>query len=118
MINYLKTDILDGEKITPHFLKLAKTVNNDSLEKIRKADGSVFGSKTEQEAHIVEFYRDLYSLPDDMPEDFTGCVDEFLGPEICRHPLVVNSKLSDEEKTELESPLGIAELDESVKNLN
>jgi hypothetical protein len=118
VINYLKMDILDGEKITPHFLKLAKTVNNDSLEKIRKADGSVFGTKTEQEAHIVEFYRDLYSLPDDMPEDFTGCVEDFLGPDICRHPLVAGSKLSEDEKTDLESPLGIAELDESVRNLN
>ncbi len=42
VVNYLKTDVLENEKITPHFLRIAKTVSNDSLEKIRKDDGSVF----------------------------------------------------------------------------
>ncbi len=95
VVNYLKTDILDNEKITPHFLRIAKTVSNDSLEKIRKDDGTVFLSKNEQEAHIVKFYKDLYSLPEDMPDDFSNCVEDFLGPEICQHPVVTNSKLNE-----------------------
>jgi hypothetical protein len=118
VVNYLKTDILDKEKITPHFLRIAKTVSNDSLEKIRKDDGTVFPSKTEQEAHIVKFYKDLYSLPEVMPEDFTNCIENFLGPEICQHPVVTNSKLNEDEKNNLESPLNISELDESVTKLN
>jgi len=118
VVNYLKTDILDNEKITPHFLRIAKTVSNDSLEKIRKDDGTVFPSKNEQEAHIVKFYKDLYSLPEDMPDDFSNCVEDFLGPEICQHPVVTNSKLNEEEKNNLESPLNISELDESVTKLN
>ena len=116
--NYLKSEILDGEKITPHFLRIAKTLSSDSLSKIKKPDGNPFASKKEQEAHIVQFYRDLYSLPDNMPANFTNCVSEFLGADICRHPLVVNSKLSDEEKILLDRPLSIDELDASVKNLN
>ncbi len=109
---------MDNEKITPHFLRIAKTVSNDSLEKIRKDDGTVFPSKNEQEAHIVKFYKDLYSLPEDMPDDFSNCVKDFLGPEICQHPVVTNSKLNDEEKNNLESLLNISELDESVTKLN
>ncbi len=116
--NYLEFSILDGEKITPHFLRIAETLNSDSLEKIRRLDGAHFDSNKEREAHIVNFYRDLYSLPADMPADFTNCIEEFLGPDICQNPLVVNSKLDENERELLERPLSIAELDESVNSLN
>ncbi len=57
VVNYLKTDVLNSEKITPHFFRLAKTLNNDSLEKIRNTNGEPFANKKERENHIVEFYR-------------------------------------------------------------
>jgi hypothetical protein len=114
----LKSDILDNEKITPHFLRLAKTINSDSLEKIRNFDGTIFKTKTDREAYIVDFYRKLYSLPENMPENFENCIENFLGPEICANPVVVNSKLSETERNELEQPLSLNELDESVKKLN
>jgi hypothetical protein len=53
VINYLKSEILDGEKITPPFLRLAKTLSSNSLAKIRKPEGTLFASKKEQESHIV-----------------------------------------------------------------
>jgi hypothetical protein len=118
VVNYLKSEVLNGEKITPHFLRLAKTLNNDSLEKIRKDDGSLFLNNKERETHIVNFYKNLYSLPNRMPADFTNCVSEFLGPEISRHPVVTGSKLDEHEKALMERPLDIAELDESVLKLN
>ncbi|MFN9908203.1 MAG: hypothetical protein ACK56F_19075, partial [bacterium] len=64
----------DNEKITPHFLRLAKTLNSDSLEKIRKDNGEKFETNAEREKHIVDFYRKLYSLPEGMPDDFTNCI--------------------------------------------
>ncbi len=118
VVNYLKSEVLDGEKITPHFLRLAKTLNNDSLEKIRRDNGQAFPNKRERESHIVKFYKDLYSLPDVMPEDFTDCVSNFLGQEICAHPVVQNSKLNEDEKNLMDRPLEIAELDDSVLKLN
>ena len=51
--NYLKSDILDSEKITPHFLRIAKTLNNDSLDKIKDNDGNAFASKKDQNDYIV-----------------------------------------------------------------
>jgi hypothetical protein len=116
--NYLKEDILNNEKITPRFLRLAKTVNTDSLEKIRDDGGRIFESKKERGNFITDFYRQLYKVPDSMPRDFTGCIETFLGGEVCNHPTVLNSKLNEEEKAVNELPLDIAELDESVKNLN
>jgi len=118
VVNYLKSDVLNNEKITPHFLRLAKTLSSDSLEKIRNTNGEPFEKKKDREKHIVDFYRKLYSLPNDMPADFTNCIEEFLGPDICRNPVVENSKLDQNEKENLDQPLRIGELDEAVKNLN
>ena len=42
VINYLKTTILNDEKITPQFLRLAETLHKDSLEKICKDNGEPF----------------------------------------------------------------------------
>lgn len=91
--NYLKEDILNNEKITPRFLRLAKTVNTDSLEKIRDDNGRIFESKKERGNFMTDFYRQLYKVPDSMPRDFTGCIENFLGGEVCNHPTVLNSKL-------------------------
>ncbi len=118
VVNYLKSDVLNNEKITPHFLRLAKTLSSDSLEKIRNTNGEPFAKKKDREKHIVDFYRKLYSLPNDMPADFTNCIEDFLGPDICRNPVVENSKLDQNEKENLDQPLRISELDEAVKNLN
>ncbi|MFN9901583.1 MAG: hypothetical protein ACK55Z_22930, partial [bacterium] len=118
VINYLKTTILNDEKITTQFLRLAKTLHTDSLEKICKDNGEPFACKKDREKHIVELYKKLYSLPENMPADFSNCIENFLGPQICLNPVVQNSKLSDEERIDLDRPLGITELDESVKKLN
>jgi hypothetical protein len=96
VVNYLKTTILNDEKITPQFLRLAQTLHTDSLEKICKDNGEPFTSRKDREKHIVEFYKKLYSLPENMPVDFSNCIENFLGPQICENPVVQNSKLNDE----------------------
>jgi hypothetical protein len=53
-----------------------------------------------------------------MPVDFTECIEKFLGPEICQNPEVLNSKLNQDERDNLDQPLRIGELDEAVKTLN
>ncbi len=52
--NFLKTTILNDEKITPHFLRLAKTLHTD---KICRDNGEPFATKKEREIHIVGFYK-------------------------------------------------------------
>jgi len=116
--NYLKFDLLNNEKITPHFLRIAKMINSVSLEKIGKPNGERFERSDEREEYIFQFIKDLYSLPDTMLQDFTGCIERFLGPDICAHDTVRESKLDEQEKNLLDQPLTIAELDASVKTLN
>ena len=60
----------------------------------------------------------MYSLPENMPANFTNCIENFLGPEICGSPVVIGSKLDNDERNNLNRPLGIEELDETVKKLN
>ena len=111
----MKTTILNDEKITPHFLRLAKTLHTDSLEKICRDNGEPFATKKEREIHTVGFHKKMYSLPENMPANFTDCIENFLGPEICGSPVVIGSKSNDDERNNLDRPLGIEELDESVK---
>jgi hypothetical protein len=54
----------------------------------------------------------------DIPINFEQCIENFLGADICNHPVVQNSKLSLGERDELDRPLTISELDESLKQCN
>ncbi len=113
---------LNDERITPYFLRLAKTSSHsDSLESIRKEDGSVFETDEERHRHIHKYYRELYSKPavQPLPEDVQTVgpqsIEDFLG-DCANHPEVLNSKITNAEKIMLDRPLGIEELDLSVKN--
>jgi hypothetical protein len=54
-------ELLNTERITPEFLKLAKSLNTDySLKDIRGADGMRFASESLQEKFIVDYFADIY----------------------------------------------------------
>jgi hypothetical protein len=108
---------LNDERITPYFLQLAKTpVKSDSLDTLCKDDSSPFENVSEQNSHIHRYYKDLYRLPDLVNEpDRNFKIEDFLG-ECAEHPDVLNSKISENEKNILDRPLGIEELDLSIKN--
>ena len=105
---------LNNEKITPYFLDLAKKPgHNESLEKITNEDGTAFNCTKERGIYITNFYSKLYQKPvNENPNNLT--IDEFLG-DISNHPEVRNSKLSEQEKLELDRPFTIEELDLSNK---
>jgi hypothetical protein len=54
---------------------------------------------------IVSYYENIYKKSDSDDINFDNCIVDFLGEEIASHPLVVNSKLTADEKTSLDSPL-------------
>ena len=76
-------------------------------------DGSPFQSDRDRNEFIANSYRDIYKKSKDEPDDFSGCIDDFLGPQICQHNLVKQSKLTLPERDRLESPLSLNELDEA-----
>ncbi len=55
---------LNDEKITPYFLRLAKTSSEtETLEVICKDDGDVFDTAQDRHSYIHKYYRDLYNTP-------------------------------------------------------
>jgi hypothetical protein len=110
---------LNSEKPTPIFLSLARTSNsNASLKSISEVNGNHILHDAERTDRIVEYYENMYRNTDLVGEDFSNCIENFLGPEVASHPIVTNSKLTESEKLSLDSPLSIAELDDSLDKCN
>ena len=107
---------LNMEKMTPHFLKLAKCTRPDSLLKdIKKPDGSNFNSDPELREYIAQFYEDRYRLPDIQKNNINGCIADFLGPEVLASPLINSMKIPRNLADSLEGPITLFELDLAIE---
>jgi hypothetical protein len=105
---------LNDEKITPYFLKLAKTPENaESLTSLKNNDNMAFENDAQREEHIVTYYKELYKAPTVHEAARNMSIEEFLGDAALEEE-VLNAKLNDEEKNLLERPLSIDELDASM----
>jgi hypothetical protein len=107
---------LNGEKMSPKFLRLAKSkVSEGNLSEVKSNEGVPFRNTAERHQHIVSTFADVYKKPPNCPENFDNLIENFLGPEICEHPLVTGSKLSPAEAALLDRPLTLQELDKAVR---
>jgi exonuclease III len=112
-------DHIAGEKMSPHFLSLVKGSKSDaSLSDICDDSGTVFRTDELREEYIVRYFEKIYQVPENSPVDFDNLIENFLGPEICNHPLVQNSKLNAFESNALNVPLSLFELDVSAEEGN
>jgi exonuclease III len=106
---------LNGEKMSPNFLRLAKTVTDPADISLIKDDfNHDFISDRSREDYIVNYYSNIYSLPENAPVNFDGLIENFLGNEICNNPIVLGSKLSHDESAALDAELTVAELDKAA----
>jgi exonuclease III len=97
--NFRHFEILKNEKITPEFVKLAKSLNTDySLDDICDDEGNVFSSNSARGKYIVDFFSKIYRKPACDKNRPENTIENFLGPEIINNPVVQNSKLTDVEK--------------------
>jgi hypothetical protein len=73
-----------------------------------------------QKAEIVfyNFYAKLYSIPEGQEPAAENCIEDFLGPEICNSRLVMDSKIPEQKRLELEQDITIQELDISAAQGN
>jgi exonuclease III len=115
--NYVKSEVLNLEKMTPKFLKIAEKNVEISLATIKDEDGNPFATNEDRHEHIVKFYEKLYKNPVDMPNDFSNCVEEFLG-DLAEHPVIMDCKLNDDDRLRLDAPLTTAELDTALSKCN
>ncbi len=103
---------LNNERITPYFLALAKKPHNsDNLTEIVREDGVPFDTARERDTHIRNYFANTYKQ---VPDTVTNqSIPDFLG-EVAENPDVLASKLSNDERIELERPLPILEFDKAV----
>jgi exonuclease III len=108
---------LNCEKITPYFLKLAKASSTSAkLTDIRDNDGNLFSNDEDRNEFIVSYYERAYRVPENFPATEIGCIEKFLGNDLCQNPCILNSKLTDHESESLEGNLSLKELDDAVSN--
>jgi hypothetical protein len=104
---------LNDEKITPYFMALAKQPSSGaSLSDLCREDGTLFADSNERNNYITDYYKDVYKK--DVSINVEKNIEDFLGP-ISNHPEVINSKLNEQEKTDLDRPLTIDEFDKSMQ---
>jgi hypothetical protein len=109
-------EILNAEKITPHFTKLLKIGNgNSSLSEIKNDNGEPFNDDKALYSYITLYYRNLFCRDPDQHELPDNVIENFLGPDICNSGVVRNSKLTENEVLMLSQPFSVAELDEAAK---
>jgi len=112
-------EILNMEKITPFFLKLAKSTKKSALlSDIKNEQGDFFDTETEQKKYILDYYSSVYKIDPSRKKVVRGDIENFLGDEILNHPIVKSSIINNKLKLELEGPLTLAELDIAVNKLN
>ena len=118
--NYRKFETLNDEKITPYFMSLVKNSSKgDSPTQIKQENGIEFNSLDDLSIHVENYYKGIYRREQNGVETTTvEQIENFLGPEISSRPEVLNSKLSEEEKIALDSPLTLEELEKSINSAN
>jgi hypothetical protein len=107
-------NVVNNEKPTEHFMNLARSKKAEAnINSVVDEDGGIFENDLRRNEYIRDFYSNLYRK-DELPE---RTIEDFLGP-AAEHPVVTNSKLSAQEKTELDTPYSINELDKSLEAAN
>jgi len=119
LLHYKTFEHLNNEKITPHFMNLVKSKKTgDSLENLKKNDGTEFTNVNELKEYVRNYYRDIYKQENNAANNCTiENVQQFLGP-VAYDPIVVNAKLTNEEREALESDITEIELTQSINNAN
>ena len=108
-------EILNAEKASPHFLDLAKKCSTgDKLSDIKDNDGNVLLTGEDLNNYITNFYSNLYR----RDETVQGEIEDFLGQDICQHPMVRGSILTQEESENLDRDLSPLELDKALDTAN
>jgi Reverse transcriptase (RNA-dependent DNA polymerase) len=112
-------ELINDEKITPHFLTLAKvSKKSESLTQICNGTGSEFEHDGDRVEYIRSFFENIYVQDSNAAPLSDSCVEDFLGPEICENETVKNSKLTQDEKEFFDREFTLNEFDVALQGLN
>jgi exonuclease III len=106
-------EILNNEKITPYFLSLAKRPHNsESLSDLNNNDGTPFENPKQRSDYITDYYASAYRRISNVRNNTP--IADFPG-DVANHPSVLGSKLSNDERDDLERDLTLFEFDKAVE---
>jgi len=107
-------EILQYEKANPNFLNILNAKKCEPTLNCIKNNSGDFASEEERSEYIVNFYYSLYRHDPAVQ----GEIEDFLGPDIVRHPIVRNSILNVNEQAFMDSDLTAAELEKALSESN
>jgi hypothetical protein len=112
LYNHPVFEHINGEKMSPRFLRLAKgRERTDSLFNIVDDHGELYWTNALCKEAVTKYFQDIYTVPVTAPDDYAGLIEGFLGPDICNNEIVLGCKLTEGEADNLDLDLSIAELD-------
>ena len=120
LANHKKFEILNDEKITAHFMSLVKNdYKSESVTLIKNNNGEAFRNLDDLNTYVGNYFKEIYKRDLTTVEVLDSSrIEDFLGREILQRPEVANAKLSNEEKVELDLPLSLEELEQSMNKAN
>jgi len=118
--NFKKFENLNAEKITPHFMSMVKSSSkNDCPSLICNENNVPFENSQALSAHVETYFSQIYKKEENLEYQRTqDSISNFLGEDILEKEEIRNAKLSENEKLELDSPLTVEELTESINKSN
>ena len=115
---YKNFECLNSEKITPHFMNLVKNSGTDEkLSDICDNNGTPFVNDVSRKEFITDFFKKIYKKDENSGTATVDDIINFLGP-VANHGTVLDSKLTENEKTLLESDITLEELCKSINEAN
>lgn len=109
-------ETMNNERMTPFFLKMAKSSSKPpDLDSVCDDTGTEFENCDLRGQYITDFYKKLYEDPSKGREITERDILDFLGP-CANEPEVIASKLNDDEKENLDTPILITEFDSAIKD--
>jgi hypothetical protein len=116
--HYRTFSILNAERITPYFMSLVKNTKQEQTTNDIVDDASnIFISEEERATYIGNYFKNLHKANDNNNQCTLTKLEDFLG--VTKDNIeVINSKLSDVERAELETALTVPELDEAIDQCN
>jgi hypothetical protein len=91
----------------------------DSPTQIKREDGSDFETVSDLKDHVEQYFTNIYKRDANAVEsNSVEQITKFLGPEIANRPEVMQSKLTEDEKVDLDIPITMEELEKSINSAN
>jgi hypothetical protein len=88
------------------------------MSDLKNDAGEHFRNMDDMKNYVRTYYASLYTKDVNEPADFSNCIENFLGEEICQNPITVSRKIPANLAESLELPISIEELDKSISQAN